>query len=185
MRSRCSSPKVNNLQEPYKLPKALSTVQSSYLMVACWPTRINPLAEIILPPFVSEWALDYKPLIINLSTDNPQQLCLITLDALSTEEHCRQTSRHSVVTNPPVINRWYQYLYPLESVRESPDLEYPILGPSTAAQLYSPPARMPWGPPPPTLHPPWVLGPAFANEMGTVMCFPLVVVIRSQPRSSE
>jgi hypothetical protein len=137
-----------------------------FAVVARWPTRLNPLAEIILPPLVSERALDYEPLIVDLYTDHPQMLRLLTRDALSTEDHRRQTPRHSyvpnpaeaealpppVVTDPPEITRRSPYQYPPASITD----QYPPASvgntPSRGQHLFGSPA-----PAPAAEHPP--LGP--------------------------
>jgi hypothetical protein len=64
-------------------------------VVARWPTQIDPLADLILPPFVSERALDFEPMMIDLYSNHHPQLHLITKDAQSTEDHRRQTPKHS------------------------------------------------------------------------------------------
>jgi hypothetical protein len=68
-----------------------------FVVVARWPMRINPLVELILPLFVLERGLDFEPMMIGLYSDHHPQLHLITKDAQSTEDHRRQTSKHSYV----------------------------------------------------------------------------------------
>jgi hypothetical protein len=42
-----------------------------FTVVARWPTCLNPLTKIILPPLVFKRDLDYEPIIVDLYTNQP------------------------------------------------------------------------------------------------------------------
>jgi hypothetical protein len=71
-----------------------------FAVVASWPMCINPLTEPILPPLVSEGALDYEPMMTDLYAATHPPLCLITRDAQLMVDHCRQTPRHLAPDTP-------------------------------------------------------------------------------------
>jgi hypothetical protein len=66
-----------------------------------WPTRLNPLKDLIKAPFVSERVLDFDPLVIDLYMDHHPQLVLITKDEKSTDAHKSRTPESTYVPLPP------------------------------------------------------------------------------------
>lgn len=160
---------------------------------ARWPTRVNPLKEVILSQLISERARDYEPITINLYETLQSPLRLVTKDAQSTAEHRRQTPTSAASIAPaatpvpsgapallPVTDhttRQYSPAFPSPFTIRTPAAPptpflYPPpgqpanLGPPAQTVLYSPPAPMPPGHPPPSGNPQRTLGPAFTQSMG-------------------
>jgi hypothetical protein len=67
----------------------------------CWHTHLNPLKDLIKTPFVSERAVGFDPLVINLYMDNHPRLILITKDQQSTDTHKSCTPKCTYGALPP------------------------------------------------------------------------------------
>ena len=153
-----------------------------------WPTRQNPLADLIQAPFLSDRAKDYEPLVIDL-----YMLTLITKDQLSTDAHKRRTPKRTyadllqVGSASPVIPAPEQVTDsrprldrpvhpPADELAAYPNSQPPIYphhqsDPTLPAitQLYSPQAPLEAPvPPQPRRHPNRSLGQAFANTIAPV-----------------
>jgi hypothetical protein len=60
-----------------------------------WPTRSDPLEDLIKTPFLSERVLDFDPLVIDLYMDRHPPLTLITKDQKSSDAHQSRTPKRS------------------------------------------------------------------------------------------
>jgi hypothetical protein len=71
-----------------------------FTVVARWPTRIDPLADLAKLSMVSERAQEYEPMVIDLHIPTHPPLTLITKDRQLSENHRRSTPRFSYPTVP-------------------------------------------------------------------------------------
>lgn len=66
-----------------------------FTVIARWPTHIDPLADLSKLLMVSERALEYAPIVVNLHIAMHLPLTLITCDRQLSENHRRTTPRYS------------------------------------------------------------------------------------------
>jgi hypothetical protein len=66
-----------------------------------WPMHLKPLEDLIKAPFLSEGALDFDPLVIDLYMNNHPKLILITKDQKFTGAHKSRTPKSTYVALPP------------------------------------------------------------------------------------
>jgi hypothetical protein len=78
------------------IPGRLCPSFSYHFMVGdCWPTRSDPLEDLIKALFLSERFLDFDPLVIDLYMDKHPPLTLVTKDQKSTNAHKSCTPKRS------------------------------------------------------------------------------------------